>query len=141
MYAGAYIYGRRPTEARRKHPGRLATGRRVATPTEWQVLLKDHYPAYIPWAQFERNQRQLAANCNAVPGAIRQGPSLLAGLVRCGRCGLRMTAAYSNNGTSLRYMCPQEHNVYGGSLCQSLVGGPLDKLVAALVLQAREPAA
>jgi len=141
MYAGAYVYGRRPTEVWRKHPGRPATGRRVAPPTEWQVLLKDHYPAYITWAQFERNQRQLTANCNAVQGAIRQGPSLLAGLVRCGRCGLRMTAAYSNNGTSLRYMCHQEHNVYGGPRCQSLVGGPLDKLVGALVLEALEPAA
>jgi DNA invertase Pin-like site-specific DNA recombinase len=141
MYAGAYVYGRRPTEARRKRPGRPATGRRVATPTEWHVLLKDHYPAYITWAQFERNQRQLAANCNAVQGAIRRGPSLLAGLVRCGRCGLRMTAAYSNNGRGLRYMCHQEKNVYGGPRCQSLVGGPLDKLVGALVLQALEPAA
>jgi DNA invertase Pin-like site-specific DNA recombinase len=141
MYAGAYVYGRRPPEARRKPPGRPAPGQRVATPTEWQVLLQDHYPAYITWAQFERNQRQLAANCNAVQGAIRQGPSLLAGLVRCGRCGLRMTAAYSNNGTSLRYLCHQEHNVYGGPRCQSLVGGPLDKLVGALVLEALEPAA
>jgi hypothetical protein len=52
-----------------------------------------------------------------------------------------MAAAYSNNGTGLRYMCHQEKNVYGGPRCQSLVGGPLDKLVAALVLQALEPAA
>ena len=79
MYAGAYVYGRRPTEAWRKHPGRPATGRRVATPAEWHVLLKDQYPASITWAQFERHQRQLEANCHAVQGAIRRGPSLLAG--------------------------------------------------------------
>src|SRR5215510_8983089 len=36
-------------------------------------------------------------------------------------------AAYSNNGTGLRYMCHQEKNVSGGPRCQSLVGGPLDK--------------
>ena len=52
-----------------------------------------------------------------------------------------MAAAYSNNGTGLRSMCHQEKNVYGGPRCQSLVGGPLDTLVGAFVLQALEPAA
>ena len=42
---------------------------------EWQVLRRDHYPAYISWEQFERNQHQLAANGQAAPGAIR--PRLL----------------------------------------------------------------
>jgi Recombinase zinc beta ribbon domain/Recombinase len=105
MYAGAYVYGRRRIDGRRQRPGRPATGRQVATPEEWYVLLQDHYPAYIPWEQFERNQRQLEANCNAVRGAIRHGPSLLTGLLRCGRCGRRMATAYSNNSAGLRYTC------------------------------------
>jgi DNA invertase Pin-like site-specific DNA recombinase len=141
MYAGAYVYGRRPTDPRRKQPGRPATGKRVAPRQEWQVLRHDHYPAYLSWEQFERNQRQLAANCTAAQGAIRRGPSLLAGLVMCGRCGLRMSVVYTNNGTGLRYVCGQAKTHYEAPRCQSLVGPALETLVNTLVLQALEPAA
>jgi len=141
MYAGAYVYGRRPTDPRRKQPGRPATGKRVAPRQEWQVLRHDHYPAYLSWEQFERNQRQLAANCTAAQGAIRRGPSLLAGLVMCGRCGLRMSVVYTNNGTGLRYVCGQAKTHYEAPRCQSLVGLALETLVNTLVLQALEPAA
>jgi DNA invertase Pin-like site-specific DNA recombinase len=141
MYAGAYVYGRRPTDPRRKQPGRPATGKRVTPRHEWQVLRHDHYPAYMSWEQFERNQRQLAANCNAAQGAIRRGPSLLAGLVVCGRCGLRMSVVYTNNGTGLRYCCGQAKTHYAAPRCQSLVGPALETVVSTLVLQALEPAA
>jgi DNA invertase Pin-like site-specific DNA recombinase len=45
IYAGAYVYGRRPTDPRRPQPGRPATGRVVAKPEDCQVLLPDHHPA------------------------------------------------------------------------------------------------
>jgi hypothetical protein len=72
---------------------------------------------------------------------IRYGPSLLAGLVVCGRCGLRMAAAYNNNGAGLRYSCCHNAIEYGSARCQSLTGGPLDALVSAWVLRALEPSA
>jgi hypothetical protein len=122
MYAGAYVYGRRPTDVRRKHPGRPGTGRLVAQPEQCQVLLKERVPAYISWEQFERNLRQLEANTNVPLGVIRHGPSLLSGLVRCGRCGTRMAAAYQNNGSELRYRCQHRAINYGEARCQSLVG-------------------
>jgi DNA invertase Pin-like site-specific DNA recombinase len=62
IYAGAYVYGRRPVDPRRRQPGRPSTGRTVAPPQQWEVLIKDHLPAYIDWDQYERNLRQLAAN-------------------------------------------------------------------------------
>src|SRR5919109_4987970 len=65
IYAGAYVYGRRPTAPRRKQPGRPSTGRLVAKPEDCQVLLHDHHPAYISWEQFARNRRQLEANTQA----------------------------------------------------------------------------
>src|SRR5262250_2619579 len=141
MYAGAYTYGRRPTDPRRKQPGRPSTGRLVAKPEECQVLLPDRLPAYISWEQFERNRRQLEANAQARLGVIRYGPSLLAGLVVCGRCGFRMAAAYNNNGAGLRYSCCHNAIEYGSARCQSLTGGPLDAFVSAWVLRALEPAA
>ena len=130
MYAGAYVYGRRPPDPRRKQPGRPATGKRVAPRHEGQVLRHDHSPAYMSWEQFERNQRQLAANCHAAQGAIRRGPSLLAGLVVCGRCGLRMSGVYTNNGTGLRYCCGQAKTHYEAPRCQSLAGPALETLVS-----------
>jgi hypothetical protein len=141
IYAGAYVYGRRPTDPRRKQPGRPATGRVVAQPEEYQVLLYDRLPAYISWDQFERHQRQLKANTPGSVGAIRNGPSLLSGLVVCGRCGFRMAAVYNNNGAGLRYSCSRELVEYGGLRCQSLTGRPLDTWMSELVLQALEPAA
>jgi len=141
IYAGAYVYGRRPLDPRRQQPGRPATGRRVAKPAEWAVLHKDRLPAYISWAQFERNQRQLEANSTQGLGAIRHGPSLLAGLIICGHCGLRMAAVYHNNGHRLRYQCHRMAIDYGEARCQSLVGTVLDAWVTEQVLRALEPAA
>src|SRR5918911_1703583 len=84
MYAGAFADGRRPVDPRRQKPGRPATGRRVARPDEWAVLLKDRFPAYISWEHYERNRRQLAANTAQEAGVIRCGTSLLSGLLICG---------------------------------------------------------
>jgi len=141
IYAGAYVYGRRPTDPRRKKPGRPSTGRTVAKPEQWEVLIKDRLPAYISWEQYERNQRQLQANTAQALGAPRQGPSLLSGLLICGRCGLRMATQYNNNGRGLRYVCGRMASDYGEPLCQSLAGSPLDSLISTLVLQGLEPSA
>jgi len=140
-YAGAYVYGRRPIDPRRRQPGRPSTGRTVAGPEQWEVLLKDHLPAYIGWAQYEANQRQLAANTAQAGGVVRQGPSLLSGRLICGRCGLRMATQYNNNGVGLRYVCSREAVDYGAPLCQSFSGAVLDGLITGLVLDALQPAA
>lgn len=141
IYAGAYAYGRRPTDPRRRKPGRPNTGRLVVKPLQWGILHKDRLPGYISWEQYERNLRQLEMNSVQGIGAIRHGPSLLSGLLICGRCGLRMAAVYRNNGHSLRYECSQMALNYGDARCQSLVGKSLDEFVTQQVLRALEPAA
>lgn len=141
IYAGAYAYGRRPTDPRKKIPGRPSTGRTVAPMEDWEVLIKDRLPAYISWAQYERNLRQLKANTAQSMGAVRQGPSLLSGLIICGRCGLRMAPHYSDNGKGLRYGCDRMAIDYGEARCQSLSGKPLDQCITALIFKALQPAA
>jgi DNA invertase Pin-like site-specific DNA recombinase len=141
IYAGAYVYGRRPMDPKKKKPGRPSTGRTMAKFGEWEVLLKDRLPSYITWDQFEKNKRQLESNTIQGAGAPRNGPSLLSGLLICGRCGMRMTTQYSNNGKGLRYVCSRLMVDYGEPLCQSLAGKPLDELTTNLVLQSLEPAA
>lgn len=140
-YTGAYVYGRRPIDPRRKKPGRASTGRTVTVPEQWEVLIKDRLPAYITWEQYERNLQQLQSNTAQGLGVVRKGPSLLSGLLICGRCGLRMATRYNNNCRGLRYSCARMAVDYGGPLCQSLAGEVLDEEIRRLVFEALQPAA
>lgn len=140
IYAGAYVYGRRPTDLRRKKPGRPSTGRLVTEFEKWEVLIKDRLPSYISWEQYEQNVRQMRLNSAQGTGAPRNGPSLLSGILVCGRCGMRMVTQYSNNGDGLRYSCLRRMVDYGEEFCQSLAGKPLDELITRMVFEVLEPA-
>jgi DNA invertase Pin-like site-specific DNA recombinase len=141
LYAGAYSWGLRPTDPRRKIPGRPSTGRTVARATECAVLIKDRCPAYITWDQYQANLKQMEDNRNRwdTPGAVREGPALLKGLLVCGRCGHRLLISYGGN-QQPRYSCQRDHIDYGEPLCQSLAGRRLDDLIARQVLSVLEPA-
>lgn len=141
IYAGAYVYGLRPTDPRRQKPGRPGTGRRCCTPEEAEVFLPGHLPAYINWEQYQRNRTQLRSNKSSAAGVARAGQSLLSGILICGRCGLRMISQYNNNGAYPRYHCARMACDYGEPICQTLKAAPLDALVERLVLAALEPAA
>ncbi len=142
IYAGAYAYGRRRIDPRKKKPGRPSTGKTVSPPEEWHVLIKDRFPAYISWEHYERNLARLEANRAVADakGAPREGASLLQGLLICGKCGARMALSYSANGKH-SYLCSRLASDYGGESCQHLAGAPLDEFVGGKVLEALEPAA
>jgi DNA invertase Pin-like site-specific DNA recombinase len=93
IYAGAYVYGMRPTDRRRQNPGHPRTGRRAPDLSNAHVVLHDRVPAYISWARYEDNQAQLRSNAAKRKGPVRAGGALLSGLLICGRCGLRMNSA------------------------------------------------
>lgn len=137
IYAGAYVYGRRiaPKSGR---PLRPSPSRDVA---DWKVVIKDRMPAYISWEKFEENQKQLHANQAKHGGTPRGGPSLLAGLLICGRCGYRMATCYRTNGYELRYQCSRGNVSRAAAYCQSVSGAAIDPVVASLILQALKPSA
>jgi hypothetical protein len=143
IYAGAYSHGRRPTDPRRKIPGRPATGRRLVPMDQWEVLIRDRLPGYISWERYEANLRRLARNRARVAamGAPRDGDSLLAGLVVCGRCGRRMLVSYPGDREGPRYSCRRGAIEYAEPACQSLDGRGPDELIARPVLTVLEPAA
>jgi DNA invertase Pin-like site-specific DNA recombinase len=141
IYAGAYVYGLRPTDPRRRKPGRPSTGRRSCAPEAAEVFLPGQLPAYISWEQYQRNRAQVRSNKPSATGVARAGQSLLSGLLICGRCGRRMLSQYNNNGTYPRYTCARMACDYGDPVCQTLKAAPLDALVERLVLAALEPAA
>ena len=140
VYAGAYVYGRRMTDPRRQIPGRRGSGRAWARPEQWDVLIRDRLPAYITWDQHEANLSRLRDNSSKYGrGAPRGGGSLLAGIVRCGRCGKRMSISYVNR-SSPRLTCDAARNQWGERQCQALGADQLERLVVSQVLLALEPA-
>jgi hypothetical protein len=142
IYAGAYAYGRRPIDPRRRD----ATGRPRRTnwlPIDhWQVLIRDHLPAYITWDRYLNNQERLRQNQtrSETLGTPRGGVALLAGLLVCGRCGWRMQVSYR---TRLKpwYRCHHRRMCTSAPDCTGLVAEAIDRVVAQQVLRALEPAA
>ncbi len=47
IYAGAYRWGHREIDPRKKIPGRPTTGRTFKAHDECRVLIRDRFPAYI----------------------------------------------------------------------------------------------
>ena len=142
-YAGAYAFGK--TESRTK----MIDGRARKTighlkPIDaWTVLIRDHHPGYITWEQFEHNQALLADNAHMKarmePKAGRGGRSLLAGLLRCRRCGRMLHVGYSgSHGEVPRYHCRGAQLNHGEAWCISFGGLRPDRVVAAEILKAVE---
>ena len=105
-------------------------------------MIPDKIPAYITWDRYLANQERLTANrcLSTTPGVPRYGPSLLSGLVYCGRCGRKMRVDYHAKDTPVYYVCNTRAVERVEPSCQSLAGVPLEALVTAEVLHALEPA-
>ena len=144
IYAGAYRWGYREVDPRKKVPGRPTTGRTFNSHDTCRVLIRDRFAAYISWDQFEKYQEQLGDNSTLgkLLAAPRHGPSVLAGLLVCGRCGHRMLVGYNNVSAkkTLRYNCQRDAIDYGQDVCQSLSGTVLESFVVERLLQAVSPA-
>ncbi len=140
IYAGAYSYGRRPTDPKRKYsPG---NNYRPWVPMErWKVLIKDRLPAYISWAQFLKNRERIKQNQNAADtaGVPRAGAALLTGILVCGQCGRHMQPSYPRGGA--HYACNRYYLEATERRCYGLAARVADALVAQQVLRALEPAA
>lgn len=143
MYAGGYAFGK--TEARiRVVGGRARKTIGHSKPVgNWTVLIRDHHSGYITWEHYERNQASLADNAHMKsrmePKAGRGGRSLLAGLLRCRRCGRMLHVAYSGTRSEVpRYHCRGAHINHGAAWCISFGGLRPDQAIAAEILKAVE---
>ena len=146
VYAGAYVYGRTRTETK------IVDGqprRRQGIPVaqdEWAVLIPEHHEGYIGWEQYQANQKRIAENAQMKGlmsrGAPRRGRSLLAGLLRCRRCGRRLHVTYSGaNGQVPRYGCRGAAINHGAGSCISFGGLAADRAVEEAVLAVIQPGA
>ena len=64
---------------------------------------------YISWNDYERDQGIVNGNANMkgamVKGSVRKGGGVLAGLLRCERCGRKVNVLHNNTDGSARYVC------------------------------------
>ncbi len=144
IYAGAYVYGRRPTEVRLVE-GRLRRRQgRERPPTEARVFIADHHEGYIDWAMYEEHRRRMRRNNlrqerDEGTGAIRAGLGLLARLLRCGRCGRKLHVRYwGKHGTAARYLCLGDFQA-GGRYCLGFGGSTVDRRITEDVLGVLSP--
>jgi DNA invertase Pin-like site-specific DNA recombinase len=145
-YAGAFVFGRNKLRRYVDDTGTVVTSSHEIPLEDWEVCILDHHPGYVDWETYLANRATLRANWRSpsgeAGGAVREGPALLQGLVRCGRCGRKMLIAYSGVGTQCRYTCAQGLRLYGTArTCQSVGGRQIDATVVNEVFALLEPAA
>jgi excisionase family DNA binding protein len=145
FYAGVYVYGKSEKRtsiiegrARRSYGHDKPIG-------TWEVMIKDHHEGYIGWEDYERNQKQLALNNYGRAGGVksgRGGKALLSGIMTCGRCGRRLSVAYTGNPQSRPvYRCDKPNLMMGLPRCMTFGGPRVDAAVARELLRAVEPVA
>ena len=143
MYAGIYYYGR--SQVKKTLNGKKSI---KMLPESWHAYIPDAHPGYIKKEQFEDNLKRLKDNCCAYGGdrrksPPREGPSLLQGIVICGKCGKRMTVRYQKNCSRLVpiYMCTKDYIEKGKNVCQTVMGEYIDKKIEELLLDMLNPLA
>jgi hypothetical protein len=143
FYAGTYAYGKS------EHRTVIVDGRARKTYghhrplDDCEILLKNHHEGYIDWAEYERNQKQLATNAYGRPDGAksgRGGRSLLIGLMTCGRCGRRLKVAYRGRYPYPVYQCAAETTI-GAPRCMCFAGQRVDIAFARQLIRVVQPMA
>jgi len=143
-YAGAFAYGRRQAVPVKQIPGRPASGRIRHERADWLALVKGVYPAMITWDKWEEIQAKMAENHRTMQARLTRrdgakgGKALLAGLVRCGKCGHAMRVTYKDQ--RFQYKCAKHQGELRQGSCQYLSGKRIDEIVVTKFFAAIHPA-
>jgi hypothetical protein len=141
IYGGAYAYGKTAVA-----PGYDAAGvsvkiRRKAR-SDWLALMPYAHEGYVSWEKAETIRKMVSSN---VPtsrhhGAAKHGDALLAGLLRCRRCGRKLTLRYSGANHHIpRYSCSWMDN--GEPRCIAFGGLRVDDAIEEALLTMVGPGA
>jgi DNA invertase Pin-like site-specific DNA recombinase len=106
-YGGAYAYGQTGAAVRYDRAGARPASRRKPR-DEWLVLRPGAHEGYVEWERAEAIRSMVSDNTPASRhhGAPKHGDALLAGLLRCRRCGRKLTLRYTGAGHDIpRYSC------------------------------------
>jgi DNA invertase Pin-like site-specific DNA recombinase len=145
FYAGAYAYGKSRVQTTLVDGSLRKTYGRSRPMEEWTVLARDHHEAYITWDAFERNRERLSRNsyCQRAGAAksSRGGRALMAGLLRCRRCGRMIQVAYTGRYSKPRYSCRRGRQMHGIDACIGFGARRVDLAIGAEILLVVEPLA
>jgi hypothetical protein len=112
---------------------------------KWTVLTRDHHEAFVSWETFERNRARLSRNsfCQRAGSSksARGGRGLLAGLLRCRRCGRMLQVAYTGHDHKPRYSCRRGRQMHGIEPCIAFGARRPDLAIGAEILLVVEPLA
>ena len=142
VYGGAYAYGKTEHTLRYEN-GEPHRGIRRKAREQWLALLPNSHEGYVSWEQFQQIQQAIAENVRGSEpsGAVRGGAALLAGLLRCRRCGRKLVVLYTGNRNDvLRYACHRGWLDSGQPRCIAFGGMSVDETIANEVLRVVQPA-
>src|ERR1700741_1503033 len=145
FYAGVYVYGK--SEKRTViQDGRPHRSYGHGKPfDDWEVFIKDHHKGYIDWEEFERNQKQIAANAYSKVGDVksgRGGAALLSGILACARCGRRLSIAYRGHAPRQTvYRCNSLDLIGAEARCMTFGGSRVEAAIVGELLRAVQPMA
>jgi excisionase family DNA binding protein len=144
FYAGVYVYGK--SEKRTViQDGRAHRSYGHGKPfDDWEVFIKDHHKGYIDWEEFERNQKQIAANAYSKVGDVksgRGGVALLSGFLTCARCGRRLSIAYRGHAPRQTVYRCNSMDLTGVARCMTFGGSRVDAAISKELLRAVQPMA
>ncbi len=138
--AGAYVYGRSETRTAIVDGRIRRTCGHARAVDQWPVVIPDHHPGYLDWPNYLRHLAMIDSNAYMKPGArksARGGRSLLAGLLRCRRCGHLLQICYSGrDSTSPEFRCLRRHHQTGSAPCVRCGGKGIEAAVGQQILQA-----
>ena len=105
--------------------------------SEWLALMPNAHEGYVSWERFEAIRAMVSSN---VPtgrhhGAPKHGDALLAGLIRCKRCGRKLTVRYTGTKHGIpRYSCSRAWMDNGGPHCIAFGGLRVDDAIEEALL-------
>ena len=143
IYGGAYAYGKTRVASGYGAAGMRPRSRRKAR-CEWLALIPGTHDGYVSWERAEAIRKMVSDN---VPtgrhhGAPKHGDALLAGLVRCRRCGRKLTVRYTGTRHNIpRYSCWRGLLDNGEPRCIAFGGLRVDDAIEEALLKVVEPGA
>lgn len=142
-YGGAYAYGK--TRAVTGYDGSGIRVKNEHKPrNEWLALKPGAHEGYVGWERAETIRKMVSDNVPTSKhhGAPKHGNALLAGLVRCRRCGRKMSARYSGTKHNIpRYSCCRGQLDNGEPKCIAFGGLRVDDAIEETLLQVVGPGA
>src|SRR5829696_607462 len=138
-----YAYGRTGSAVRYGGAG-ARPGIRRKPRGDWLALRPGTHEGYVGWERAEAIRGMVSDNAPASRhhGAPKHGDALLAGLLRCRRCGRKLTVRYTGAQHDIpRYSCWRGFLDNGEPRCIAFGGLRVDDAIEAEILKVLEPAA